>query len=547
MSEEEKFDFEKWSEIMKDVESGKEVKITPDSDELDQAFAAALERSELEEIKAKQAIPAVEQTYYDHYFKDLKPGDSGQIAFGTNDFGRIDGDAYLESGTYEFYIEECLPAYRGVLGVKALHIHIFRKYFGTYSHYMEGNITSNMSHYRRNTSNPSYNPLKSFLVYPEGNSAKVTKEDIAGIKDKIIDAKIEKKIAVFNVRNRESYAKALRDWEIKNAALNSSNIIKEACEMVMGEDWDFQENFDHAKGYNPGGDFHHRLILRFPLFKIENSNGASKMVKEMYLAVYFRSDFRVRSGLVGKRAEISLDEYNANWGHSHMNGVREGWADMCLGSGTPLNMCLANMGSESLLTVENMMKLLVLISQYIRWESLEGGPYNQMSNIRNTSSSAIRGNFSNTETQNVCNEIIKIVRLSENQSGLIAVNKLNNHYRVNLDEENLKNFITNKTKFNSDHYCYVNAKNEYFNLSMDPARAERDLNSANANMRTSPSYAIPYKGALITTKVTSINEAHSNAKQCLNPHLFKAVVGKIENDLNKYYLKITKDELITKY
>lgn len=123
------------------------------------------------------------------------------------------------------------------------------------------------------------------------------------------------------------------------------------------------------------------VILHWDKVEIGNSQGATHTMYDFYIRLRFNGDFTKLTEMSGLRATFTLKEYwnNNPYTFSHLATSRFGeWSGLCLGS-TPLADMYAILKTPefSLLVLE---AFLLQLNEYVRWESLEGGPY-RSSNI----------------------------------------------------------------------------------------------------------------------------------------------------------------------
>lgn len=123
------------------------------------------------------------------------------------------------------------------------------------------------------------------------------------------------------------------------------------------------------------------VVLHWDKVEISNSQGATHTMYDFYIRLKFNNQFNRLLEMSGLRATFTLKEYwnNNPYTFSHLGTSRFGeWNNLCLGS-TPLADMYAILKTPefSLLVLE---AFLLQLNEYVRWESLEGGPY-RSSNI----------------------------------------------------------------------------------------------------------------------------------------------------------------------
>ena len=128
------------------------------------------------------------------------------------------------------------------------------------------------------------------------------------------------------------------------------------------------------------------IIIHFPEFTIENSNGLQHVIKDLY--VKLTNIFNGMSdNIQGCRATMSNLEWIEGYEHSHLtSGKFDGFKTFCLGT-SGINELITLIKSESFRnkTEEEMKNISVnfclTIENFVKWESLEGTPYMYIENI----------------------------------------------------------------------------------------------------------------------------------------------------------------------
>ena len=142
-----------------------------------------------------------------------------------------------------------------------------------------------------------------------------------------------------------------------------------------------------------GGNVYDFTIL-FPKIEIINSNGLFHTIHELFVRFNItvnNDSFRIyESQLMGTRGARTLKEYASGYMHSHLPSCghwcfpedSEEWREFCLGaSDSPMRMILNELSCEDTQDTIQFEMLCLQIAQYVRWESLEGGPHIRMEHI----------------------------------------------------------------------------------------------------------------------------------------------------------------------
>ena len=122
------------------------------------------------------------------------------------------------------------------------------------------------------------------------------------------------------------------------------------------------------------------IVLKYNNITITNSEEGSHFIKSIFVKLIFnKNNKKFNSTIEGVRGDLSVKELNSGYNHSHLRTGTNGWTVFCLGSSeiagiiTDLNMHEFNDAKFDL--------LLYNLEEYIKWESLEGGPYFRISNL----------------------------------------------------------------------------------------------------------------------------------------------------------------------
>lgn len=126
------------------------------------------------------------------------------------------------------------------------------------------------------------------------------------------------------------------------------------------------------------------LTVHFPEVVMENSAGDRHTLKDLWVQFAancrYRGTYKLEGYLRGRRSTLSLKEFHSSFPHSHLSssGIYQ-WESFCLGSSVFQNI----MENLKLTPTEEMWEMMLLsLTNYVSWESLEGGPYSFFRNIR---------------------------------------------------------------------------------------------------------------------------------------------------------------------
>lgn len=227
-------------------------------------------------------------------------------------------------------------------------------------------------------------------------------------------------------------------------------------------DQSYIKNNEHlAKVIQNGDDIinHTIIAIKFPEEIIENSKRQTNVIKDlfvfMYVYVYKHENseteiIKLDSSIKGIRSSLREDEYNSHYVHSHLPRLKTRRNEdgettsvieinrFCLGGGTAMSISLMDLS----LTFDIMKFELFLyqLSAYVRHESLSGGPYIRMDNIRIGSG------------------------ISFNQESETDFNNVFYAYMVEIQERNLHIPIKSRVKNGENEVVYDCSNSEHLKI-----------------------------------------------------------------------------------
>ena len=159
----------------------------------------------------------------------------------------------------------------------------------------------------------------------------------------------------------------------KKIGLEDFDIFRKSIEMIYGKNY-FIDTTNKNYLY---------IHLYFDEITIKNSRNKSHIIKDLFVKISFYKNsmdqYELMSGLSGYRTFITQNEANIGYCHSHLSSG----GNFCLGSG-PLDKFMSKHAYSLLLKkeyIDTFDEMLLMIFQYVRWESLEGTPYKKLENI----------------------------------------------------------------------------------------------------------------------------------------------------------------------
>lgn len=214
------------------------------------------------------------------------------------------------------------------------------------------------------------------------------------------------------------------------------------------------------------------ILIHFPAFTIINSRGERHDIKDLYTKLTYSHINKTFDGYVdGTRMSITNSELNGNYAHSHLPSISKSnvgaFNGFCLGRST-LSMLLSDLATLEM--VENkledvklrFMLVLMELENYLQWESLEGGPYRQMSNIN---SGKLRG-LSTSDTRMLAEPILENIWMNIKANEYRPQMKFN--HKGLLEVINNDGFLMQVSKYcNSSFLLYRDGTGKFFSTKRE--------------------------------------------------------------------------------
>jgi predicted CopG family antitoxin len=260
-----------------------------------------------------------------------------------------------------------------------------------------------------------------------------------------------------------------------------------------------------------------KIILKYNDITITNSEGNSHFIKSMFVRiVYNLVSNKFINSLYGKAGELSVKELNCGYVHSHMPGNVSDWGKFCLGS-SEITGILADLSINEFNDAKFDL-LLYNLEEYIKWESLEGGPHFKIKDL----------NYGSNNILCITDESISEVHKSfiRNTSKFntmfdYSINKI----KINIDDL----LITNILDVCPNQYRGMYINDTFIkNLNYDQliSIAEDKLDSKDQFKFKDKIYPIMYV------------EEGLEEEEKLVPHndIVNGVIEKLENQINNHFL-----------
>jgi len=197
-------------------------------------------------------------------------------------------------------------------------------------------------------------------------------------------------------------------------------LMEKAAIQVFGEDYvDFTKE---------------KVLIHFPEFDIINDEGAEHTILNLYIQLNY--NFSVVGKLEsfgrelrGFRTTLTYEEAYSGYLHSHLYPLPQILTDddgdiepislnsgnFCLGGSSDINTILSTLNME--FSLDQYMILLLSLDDFVRWESLNGGPYILMQDIQKFGNSYTEisdpNQTSGTVNANILKEFYKVVNTEE--------------------------------------------------------------------------------------------------------------------------------------
>lgn len=152
------------------------------------------------------------------------------------------------------------------------------------------------------------------------------------------------------------------------------------------EDIISNDHFLVEKHYIPGYNLTKEFIVYYPEIIITNSTGKSHVITDLYVKFSFDYLGKLYDSFKINRGSYSDQEWFSNYKHSHTGGnfpdVIYSFNVPCLGRG-PIISTIAVLRNITLETFSELeiVQFLILMDDFLKWESIEGVPYKYLQNI----------------------------------------------------------------------------------------------------------------------------------------------------------------------
>lgn len=315
-------------------------------------------------------------------------------------------------------------------------------------------------------------------------------------------------------------------------------MMTEVMELVHPGNWDLQVNMvvDNYKIH-----INFLPIIRFPKLTVSNSNRESLAIKDLFIMITTTVDGRLLRFL-GTRTTVSQKEVLSKYVHSHL--PRSDYNDIqmnlnhnkyfCTGSGE-INQIIVqynnNLGDKTFFTI-----LMMYLTNFASHESIEGGPYINISDIINYRNAIITSEHKISNMSSIKNTIFSKAEVLDRKLNFRKNGKI---FEV-IDDEKFENFCKLMAIDPEDSNSYINYRqsvcikgsegNYYLYYSGVNNRILVDVDNVKP---------ILFRGKLIPLVVIKDNKAedNSNTKLYVHPYIKKEIKKYVEDRIVRGFLR----------
>lgn len=328
----------------------------------------------------------------------------------------------------------------------------------------------------------------------------------------------------------------LKDDEIKRL-----DNIKNACERVYPGNWSIEYNCrrellqESVGAENCSSTW--KLYIKFPEVTITNSKKETVKIYDLITVIEFRRDFlKLKNAYIyGAVLGATNKLYKAKFRHSHLPlaDIFCHFSSFCLGSSdiSSMVMTLANDEFNPYLFET----FLYQLDAYVKWESLEGGPYCQMNNInQHNNRQLLTPPIDINNYFKICLEkkFISKSLIAKSENG---INLFDIDIEV-LDElllEYLLDYVNKKKGLEDKVFTLINrdrnGDEDYLYASHHVSTNTRSL------VNTDREYKLPFRGEELQFKIIKENIEDKLGEICINPLILKYVREQSSRGIQSFF------------
>lgn len=216
----------------------------------------------------------------------------------------------------------------------------------------------------------------------------------------VIDKKkfIDSKGDMFVIKQKQgfTYKEILKVKVSMRKQLKHAERFINRIKKIIGSVYD-EENFDIFYGlvFEKTVPNNIHIFIKFPDVTIKNSIEMEHYLGDIFVRLGGYHDarfkFRIESNLYGMRGTFAPLDRVLKWSHSHLakSNDSQGFSSFCIGGDNHMfsgnyygDYRTSNTGQVWETTPLEFESILLSIEDFLSWESLEGGPYNRMEDIK---------------------------------------------------------------------------------------------------------------------------------------------------------------------
>jgi len=178
--------------------------------------------------------------------------------------------------------------------------------------------------------------------------------------------------------------------------------------------------------YQSGAD---NIIIHFPEIEITNKYKYTHIIRDLYMKLTIQNEDNRRMVYIeGTRSTLTIEEFDTQYSHSHLDSDSHlgEFSEFCIGTGRFFDVTqLVREYATS--TIDNWYLYLYSLPSYLSWESLDGGPYMKIGNIRSheNSSEAMSADIVNKVCHHLSTDYLFFhegtIQLNHQHPGFIAL------------------------------------------------------------------------------------------------------------------------------
>lgn len=295
------------------------------------------------------------------------------------------------------------------------------------------------------------------------------------------------------------------------------------------------------------------LVIHFKRITIKNSLDFKHIIRDLYVKFCFDDVNKIKTDLKGARTTFTNKEYASQYGHSHLPATSKNgtYQTFCLGYDS-FRASLYELHKD--FTFIKFQVFLYELDQYIKWESIEGGPYRFIKDIGKTNEIS-RGSSIDASKDNylVINQILNNL----NDWGIIqSKNVVTNCDMFYINSERLENSISNYLNSNLDfvkntifknmdkltnNFLVKKINNSYYSIeeikNSENVRVSNLNNFIANNKNDFNGKPVYFKNERVTLKIYKDLDDNNlqNFLYYLHPRLLNEISIYLNNLINEYY------------